>query len=96
MNVLDHQQKCYHPFHPPHTHAEIGDTDNARALFERVFSEPDNARSPLLWRRFVQFEYELGNMAAAQQVTTTYLPTYLMDVQLAPLTSRRTGVAWPL
>ena len=52
----------------PLSTAEIGDTDNARALFERVFAEPDNAKSPLLWRRFVQFEYELGNIGAAQQV----------------------------
>ena len=79
------------PSPPPH--AEIGDTDNARALFERVFSEPDNARSPLLWRRFVQFEYELGNMTAAQQVTTHYLP--MMDVKQVCLTSGRTDVARP-
>lgn len=47
---------------------DIGDTDNARALFDRAFSEPDNLRSALLWQRYVQFEYELGNVAAAWQV----------------------------
>lgn len=56
---------------PPQYHrflCDIGDTDNARALFDRAFSEPDNLRSALLWQRYVQFEYELGNVAAAWQV----------------------------
>ena len=54
--------------------ADVGDTDNARALFERALSEPENASSAELWHRYTTFEYELGNMASAQQVRAWGLP----------------------
>lgn len=49
-------------------HAETGDADNARALFERSLSEPELACLPDLWRAYAAFEYGQGSLEAAVQV----------------------------
>lgn len=48
--------------------AEAGDSDNARALFERGLAEPEVARCAEVWRTYAAFEYTCGDLAAASQV----------------------------
>eukprot|EP00879_Flechtneria_rotunda_P025212 GHRR01026781.1.p1 GENE.GHRR01026781.1~~GHRR01026781.1.p1 ORF type:complete len:542 (+),score=148.52 GHRR01026781.1:427-2052(+) len=43
----------------------IGDIDNARALFERVLIEEANRKSVLLWERYLAFEFEMGDLQSA-------------------------------
>ncbi|KAJ9518571.1 hypothetical protein QJQ45_018615, partial [Haematococcus lacustris] len=47
---------------------DAGDTDNARALFERALAEPECAASAALWRAYVVFEWQAGNPGAAAEV----------------------------
>jgi cleavage stimulation factor subunit 3 len=45
--------------------ADVGDVDNARALFERVLTEDANRKSVLLWERYLAFEFEMGDLQSA-------------------------------
>lgn len=45
--------------------ADVGDVDNTRALFERVLTEEANRKSVLLWERYLQFEFEMGDLQSA-------------------------------
>ncbi|WIA36938.1 hypothetical protein OEZ86_008179 [Tetradesmus obliquus] len=44
---------------------DVGDVDNARALFERVLTEDANRKSVLLWERYLAFEFEMGDLQSA-------------------------------
>lgn len=47
---------------------DVGDVDNARALFERVITEENNRKSIKLWQRYMQIEYERGDLQAAARL----------------------------
>ncbi len=49
--------------------AEVGDVDNARALFERCLAEREPAARVELWRAYAVLEAQQGNLAASLQVT---------------------------
>eukprot|EP00775_Hariotina_reticulata_P002070 gene2070-2390_t len=44
---------------------DVGDVDNARALFERTLTEDANRKSVLLWERYLSFEFEMGDLQSA-------------------------------
>ncbi|MEW5298221.1 MAG: hypothetical protein WDW36_001369 [Sanguina aurantia] len=46
----------------------LGDLENGRALFERVLSEKCHRTNGRLWRHYVQFESEVGELPAALAV----------------------------
>lgn len=46
-------------------HADIGDVDNTRALYERVLTEDKNRKSTKLWEHYLAFEFEMGDLQAA-------------------------------
>jgi hypothetical protein len=48
-------------FAPP----EVGDANNARALFERALTEEPNRRSAALWERYLALEFEVGDLHSA-------------------------------
>ncbi len=50
------------------THTEVGDIENARALFERALSEREVSASAQLWRHYANLEAQYGSLAAAVQV----------------------------
>jgi hypothetical protein len=54
-----------HTVPPPFLPADVGDVDNARALFERVLTEDANRKSVLLWERYLAFEFEMGDLQSA-------------------------------
>lgn len=45
--------------------ADIGDIDNARALYERVLTEDTNRKSTKLWEHYLAFEFEMGDLQTA-------------------------------
>lgn len=45
--------------------ADVGDADNARALFERVLTEDANRRCPALWEAYLALEADAGDLGAA-------------------------------
>lgn len=45
--------------------ADIGDIDNARALYERVLTEETNRKSTKLWEHYLAFEFEMGDLQTA-------------------------------
>jgi hypothetical protein len=45
--------------------ADIGDSDNTRALFERVLTEETNRKSTKLWEHYLGFEFEMGDLQTA-------------------------------
>jgi hypothetical protein len=47
------------------TAADIGDIDNARALYERVLIEDTNRKSTKLWEHYLAFEFEMGDLQTA-------------------------------
>lgn len=46
--------------------AGLGDLANARALFERALTDAPPEAASKLWDAFLQFEYEVGTLAAIQ------------------------------
>ncbi|KAG2445865.1 hypothetical protein HXX76_000469 [Chlamydomonas incerta] len=46
----------------------LGDLDNARALLARVLADEVNARSVMLWQRYLAFEGMAGDLAAVLEV----------------------------
>ncbi|PSC73688.1 Suf-domain-containing [Micractinium conductrix] len=46
----------------------LGDTHNTRALFERALTATAPEAAPPLWDAYVQFEYDVGTLAAAAAV----------------------------
>ncbi|KAI0640581.1 hypothetical protein C8Q79DRAFT_921396 [Trametes meyenii] len=57
----------------------INDENNARALFERVIGNfaPDKARP--LWERWARYEYQYGDLAAAQKLEKRIAEVYPND-----------------
>ncbi|KAI8984849.1 hypothetical protein BD414DRAFT_489442 [Trametes punicea] len=57
----------------------INDENNARALFERVIGtfSPDKARP--LWERWARYEYQYGDLAAAQKLEKRIAEVYPND-----------------
>ncbi|KAF8632394.1 hypothetical protein AX17_004835 [Amanita inopinata Kibby_2008] len=57
----------------------INDANNARALFERVIGtfSPDTARS--LWERWARYEYQYGDLEAAQKLEKRMTEAYPQD-----------------
>ncbi|KAG5637435.1 hypothetical protein H0H81_004594 [Sphagnurus paluster] len=57
----------------------INDENNARALFERVIGTftPENARS--LWERWARYEYQYGDLDAAQKLEKRIAEVYPTD-----------------
>jgi len=44
---------------------EVGDINNARALFERALTEEPNRRSAALWERYLALEFDQGDLQSA-------------------------------
>lgn len=48
--------------------ADVGDNDNARALFARVLDEPSIVRSPLLWEHLIVWECGCGQLSQVTEL----------------------------
>jgi len=57
----------------------INDDSNARALFERVITTFPPERARLLWERWARYEYQFGNLQAAQNLEKRLAEVYPND-----------------
>ncbi|KAI6155947.1 hypothetical protein BKA82DRAFT_4084195 [Pisolithus tinctorius] len=68
----------------------VNDDNNARALFERVISafSPDRARP--LWERWARYEYQFGDLEAAQKLEKRIAEVYPTDPPIKRFAQRHT------
>ncbi|KAI0922183.1 hypothetical protein AcW1_004043 [Taiwanofungus camphoratus] len=57
----------------------VNDENNARALFERVISTFSAERARPLWDRWARYEYQFGDLAAAQKLEKRIAEVYPSD-----------------
>lgn len=77
---------------------DLGDVNNARALFERVLTDEANAKRRQLWERYVKFESEYGSIQAVMQVLARVhekVGSSTEDGLHLALARYRVGSTWP-
>lgn len=52
------------------------DVSDARALFEKVIAKVPSEKAKPLWERWAKYEYQYGDLAAAQKMEKRLSETY--------------------
>ncbi|KAH7918139.1 Suf-domain-containing protein [Leucogyrophana mollusca] len=68
----------------------VNDDINARALFERVITTFSSERARPLWERWARYEYQYGDLAAAQKLEKRIAEVYPSDPPIQRFAQRHT------
>ncbi|KAH7921985.1 Suf-domain-containing protein [Leucogyrophana mollusca] len=68
----------------------VNDDTNARALFERVITTFSSERARPLWERWARYEYQYGDLAAAQKLEKRIAEVYPSDPPIKRFAQRHT------